>query len=73
MQDEVTIQISNSSFERVEIFDYWERKLTHENSIQEDIKGRLKSGNACYYSVQNFLSYSLPSKDIKINIFYTEL
>jgi hypothetical protein len=32
------------------------------NSIQEEIKSRLKLGNACYYSVQNPLSSSLLSK-----------
>jgi len=28
----------------------------------------LKSGNACYHSVQNLLSFSLLSKNIKIKI-----
>ena len=27
--------------------------LTNQNSIQEKIKSRLKSGHACYHSVQN--------------------
>jgi hypothetical protein len=40
--------------------------LTYRNSIQEEIKSRLKSGNACYYSMQNILSSSLLHKDIKI-------
>jgi len=35
-----------------------ETTLTNENSIQEDIKSRLKSGNACYHSVENLLSSS---------------
>jgi hypothetical protein len=43
----------------------------NKNSIQEEIKSRLKSGNACYHSVQNLLSSSLLSKDLKIR--YTEL
>jgi len=42
-----------------------------QNSIQEEIKSRLKSGNACYHSVQNFLSSSLLSKNIKIKIYRT--
>ena len=42
--------------------------LTNQNSIQEEIKSRLKSGNACYHSVQNLLSSSLLSKNTKINI-----
>jgi len=35
------------------------------------IKSRLKSGNACYYSVQNHLSSSLISKNIKNKIYRT--
>jgi hypothetical protein len=35
-----------------------------ENSIQEGIKSRLKSGNACYHLVQNLLSYSVLSKTL---------
>jgi hypothetical protein len=41
----------------------------NKNSILGEIKSRLKSGNACYHSVQNLLS-SL-SKNIKINIYRT--
>jgi len=43
--------------------------LTNKNSIQKEIKSRLKSGNACYYSVQNLLSSSLLSKKLKIKIY----
>ena len=39
------------------------------NSILEEIKSRLKSGNACYHSVQNLLSSSLLSKNLKIKIY----
>ena len=45
--------------------------LTNQNSIQEEIKSRLKSGNACYRSVQNLLSSSLLSKNLKIKIYRT--
>jgi len=31
----------------------------------------MKSGNACYHSVQNLLSSSLLSKNLKINIYIT--
>ena len=37
--------------------------LTNQNSIQEEIKKRLKSGNACYHSVLNLLSSSLLTKN----------
>jgi len=45
--------------------------LTNQNYIKEEIKSRLKSGNACYHSVQNILSSSLLSKNIKIKIYKT--
>jgi hypothetical protein len=41
------------------------------NSVEEGIKDRLKSQNACYHSVQNLLSSSLLSKNIKINTLRT--
>jgi hypothetical protein len=41
----------NSFFETVEEFKYLETALTNQNSIQEEIKSRLKLWNACYYSV----------------------
>ena len=47
------MQIDNRAFERVEEFKYLGITLTNQNSIQEEIKSRLKSGNACYSSVQN--------------------
>jgi len=45
--------------------------LTNQNSIQEEIKSRFKSGNASYHSVQNLLSSSLLSKNLKIKIYRT--
>jgi hypothetical protein len=62
-------KIDNSSIERVEEFRYLGTTLTDQNSIQEEIKSRLKLGNACYYSMQNFLSSSLLSKNLKIKIY----
>jgi hypothetical protein len=47
--------------------------LMDENSIQEEMKCRLKSGNACYYFVQNVLSSRLLSKSLKIKIYRTIL
>ena len=41
----------------------------NQNSIVEEIKSRLRSGNACYHSVQNLLSSRLLSKNLKIKIY----
>jgi len=46
--------------------------LTNQNSIAKEMKSRLRSGNACYHSVQNLLSSRLLSKNLKIKI-YIEL
>ena len=45
--------------------------LKNQNSIHEEIKSRLKSGNVCSHSVQNLLSSSLLSKNLKIKIYRT--
>jgi hypothetical protein len=45
--------------------------LTNKNSIQAEIKSKLKLGSACYYSVQNLLSSRLLSKNLKIKIHRT--
>ena len=65
-----SMKIDKSSIERVEEFKYL-GTLTNHNSIQEEIKSRLKLGNACYYSVQNLLSSSLLSKTVRIKIYRT--
>jgi len=65
------MKIHNSSFERVEEFRYLGTTLTGQNSIQEEIKRRLKSRNASYQSVQNVLSSSLLFKNIKFIIYRT--
>ena len=57
-----SVRIDNSTFERVEEFKYLGTILTNQNSIAEEIKSRLRSGNACYFSVQNLLSSRLLSK-----------
>src|SRR5215469_16357772 len=66
-----SMKIDNSSIERVEESKYLGTTLTNQNSIQEEIKSRLKLGNACYYSVQNLLSSRLLSKNVKIKIYRT--
>jgi hypothetical protein len=48
-----------------------ESTATNQNLIQEELKRRMNSGNACYHSVQNLLSCRLLSKNIKIRMFKT--
>ena len=66
-----SMKMDNSPIERVEEFKYLGTTLTNQNSMQEEIKSRLKLGNACYYSVQNLLSSSLLSKTLKNKIYRT--
>jgi len=55
----------------VEEFKYLGTTLTNQNSLAEEIKSRLKSGNACYHSVQNLLSSRLLSRNFKLKIYRT--
>ena len=55
----------------MEQFKYLGTTLTYQNSIQEEIKSRLKSGNAGYHPLQNLLSSSLLSKNLKNKIYTT--
>jgi len=63
------IKIEDNSFERVEQVKYIGTTLTDQNSIQGEIKSRLKSGDASYHSVQNLLPSSLLSRNSKIKIY----
>jgi hypothetical protein len=51
-------QIANRCFENVSKFRYLETTITNQNLIQEEIKRRLNSGNACHHSVQNMFVFS---------------
>ena len=68
MKDIISVRIDNGTFERVEEFKYLG---TIQNSIREEIKCRLRSGNACYHSVQNLLSSRLLSRKLKIKLYRT--
>ena len=60
-----SMKIANSSFEGVKQFKYLRTTLTYQNSIQEEIRSRLKSGNACYHSVQNFFVFQFTIQKFK--------
>ena len=49
MQDEFSVRIDNSAFERVEDLKYLGTTLTNQNSIAKVIKSRSRSGNAWRY------------------------
>jgi len=66
-----SVRIDNSTFERVEEFKYLGTNSTNQNSIPEEIKSSLRSGDACYHSVQNLLSSRLLSKNLKTKIYRT--
>ena len=65
------INIDDSTFERVKEFKYYGTTLTNQNSIQEEIKSKFKSGNVCHLSMQKLLSFRLLSKNLKLR--YTEV
>jgi hypothetical protein len=64
---QVKIRIYSRPFENVSQLKYLRRTVMNQNLIQEEIKRRLNSCNACYHSVQN-LSSRLLSKNVKIRI-----
>ena len=61
------IRIGSNFDEKV--FKYLGSLVSNQNSIQEEIKYRLKAGNSYYYSVQTLLSSRLLSKNLKIKIY----
>jgi hypothetical protein len=65
------IKITNRCFDSVAQFKYLGMTATNQNLIQEEIKRRFNSSNACYNSVHDLLSSRLLSRNIKIIIYKT--
>ncbi|KAJ4445713.1 hypothetical protein ANN_12398 [Periplaneta americana] len=65
------IKIKDLSFEEVEKFKYLGATVTNINDTREEIKRTINMGNACYYSIENLLSSSLLSKNLKVRIYKT--
>jgi hypothetical protein len=59
-----SIKIANRSFEGAAKFKYLGTTLTNQNCMQEEIKSRLNSENACYLSVQSLVSSRLLSRNV---------
>jgi len=68
-----SIKTPNKFFESMKHFKYFAATLKNQNSVPEEVKSRVKSGIACYHSVQNLLSSSLLSKNIKGKIYRTTI
>jgi hypothetical protein len=58
------MKIEKRLFKNVSQLKYLGTIVRNQNLIQEEIKRKLNSGNACYYSVQNLLSSRLLSKKL---------
>jgi hypothetical protein len=56
-----SIKIANTSFEDVAKFKYLGTTLTDQNCMNEEIKSRVDSGDACYHSVHSLSSSCLLS------------
>jgi hypothetical protein len=64
-------KIANWSFEGVAKFKFLGTTLTDQYCVQDEIKCRLNSGNACYHSVRSLLSSRLLYRNVKVKIYKT--
>jgi sorting nexin-29 len=71
IRQKYSIKMVNRSLEDVAKFRYLGTTITDQNFMEEEIKSRLNSGNACYHSVQSLLSSRLVSRNVKVKIYKT--
>jgi hypothetical protein len=60
------IKTANRSSEDAAKFKMSGNNTNRSNCLQEEIKGRLNSGTACYHSVQSLLSSHLLSRNVRL-------
>jgi hypothetical protein len=53
----VHIKVAGTVRQRMDEFRYLETTMMIQNSVQDDIKSRLKAGNAGYHTTQNFFVF----------------
>ena len=59
------------SFESVQSFKYLGSTVNHNNTIEEEIKGRLIAGNEAYYANQKMFKSELLSRKSKLKLYWT--
>jgi hypothetical protein len=66
-----SIKIVKRSFESVVKIKYLGTTLTDQNCMQKQIKNRLNSMSACYYSVYSLFSSRLQSSNVQVKMYKT--
>ena len=67
------MKIGNTFFGSVAKFGSLGTILKNQNCSRKEIRSTLNSGTACYLSVQNLLTSSLPSKSMQVKLYRTML
>jgi hypothetical protein len=67
----LSIKIASRSYQGVAKFKYLGTTLTDQNCMNEEMKSKLNSGNACYNLIQSLLCSCLLSRNIQLKIHKT--